>query len=84
MWQNSITQRLANEITMSYQNEPQQIVWFHHQKPPEFSLGMPSIININTITNFASISLLVAFILSLFSASVAAYFLNRPLRALAE
>ena len=84
MWQNSITQRLANEITMSYQNEPQQIVWFNHQKPPEFSLGMPSIININTITNFASISLLVAFILSLFSASVAAYFLNRPLRALAE
>ena len=84
MWQDSVTQRLANETTMSYQNELQQIVWFHHQKPPEFSLGMPSIININTITNFASTSLLVAFTLSLFSAYVAAYFLNRPLRELAE
>ena len=83
-WQDTVTQRLTNEITMSYQNDVQQIVWFHHQKPPQFSLGIPPIINVSTITQIFSITALVALVFSLFSAYVAAYYLNRPLRELAE
>ena len=83
-WQESLNRRLPHQFSMSYQHEPQQIVWLHHQNPPEFSIGIPSIININTISRFFTMTAVLTIVFSLLSAYIAAYYLNRPLKDLAE
>jgi two-component system, OmpR family, osmolarity sensor histidine kinase EnvZ len=83
-WETTLNKISHNEITLSYQYTPEEITWLHHQKPPLLSLGLPSAVNINIMTKFLSVSVLVTLIFTLFSTYVAAYFLNRPLKNLAE
>ena len=84
-WEDALSQFSGNEVTMSYQTEQwQELVWLHHQKSPQFSLGLPAVINRNLVKHFFIISVLVTAVLSLFSAYVATYFLSRSLKELAE
>ena len=48
-WEASVNQNSLYEITMSYQKEPQQMIWLHHQKPPQYSLGLPALIQADTM-----------------------------------
>ncbi len=84
LWEATLTQLSHNEITLSYESTPEEITWLHHQKSPQFSLGLPSAVNMNIMKKFVSVSVLMTLIFTLFSTYVAAYFLNRLLRALAE
>ena len=83
-WEASVYQSSQNEITMSYQKEPQQMIWLVHQNPPQYSLGLPALVQADTMKRFIGIAILVGLIFALCSAYVAAYFLTRPLRGLAE
>ena len=83
-WEASVNQNSLHEITMSYQKEPQQIIWLHHQKLPQYSLGLPALVQADTMKRFIGITMLVGLVFAACSAYVAAYFLNRPLRELAD
>ena len=83
-WKETLALASNNEITMTYQREPQPLIWLHHVASPQFSLGLPSVDYKNIMKKFISISVVVTIAFTLFSAYVAAYFLNRPLKELAE
>ncbi len=83
-WEASVNQNSLHEITMSYQKEPQQMIWLHHQKLPQYSLGLPALVQADTMKRFIGITMLVGLVFAACSAYVAAYFLNRPLRELAD
>ncbi len=83
-WKDSLALASNNKITMSYQNEPQSVIWLHHVASSLFSLGLPSVDYINIMHKFVIISVIVTISFTWFSAYVAAYFLNRPLGELVE
>lgn len=83
-WKENLALASNNEITMTYQSEPQPVIWLHHVGSPQFSLGLPSVDYKNIMKKFISISVIVTIAFTLFSAYVAAYFLNRPLKELAD
>ena len=82
-WEDAVIQKSNHDLSLSYQTLPQEILWLHRQGVPQFSLGLP-FVNKVTVKQFMGVSLLVAFCFSLFSAYIAARYLNRPLKELAE
>ena len=42
-WNTAIEQKSNHSITMSYQAWPEQTIWLHHHKIPQFSLGFPEV-----------------------------------------
>ncbi len=56
-WEASVYQSSQNEITMSYQKEPQQMIWLVHQNPPQYSLGLPALVQADTMKRFIGIAI---------------------------
>ena len=82
-WEQALLINSKNEITLSYETAPLQILWLHHANTPQYSIGLPFIQRMN-INQFTVISLAVALFFSLFSAYVTAKYLNYPLKDLAQ
>ena len=81
-WNTAIEQKSNHSITMSYQAWPEQTIWLHHHKIPQFSLGFPEVYR-TAINNILAVYVVIALCFSLFSAHIAALFLNRSLKNLA-
>lgn len=82
-WNETVEQKSNHGITMSYQALPEKIIWLHHHSAPQFSLGIPELYR-KAITQMLVFYVLIALCLSLFSAYLAALFLNRSLKDLAD
>ncbi|MFI3187199.1 MAG: hypothetical protein QX198_14585 [Methylococcaceae bacterium] len=67
-WEASVNQNSLHEITMSYQKEPQQMIWLHHQKPSQYSLGLPALVQADTMKHFIGITILLGLVFALCSA----------------
>ena len=81
-WGTTLAQQSNHSITMSYQALPQKTIWLHHHKVPQFSLGIPEVYRA-AINKMLGVYVVIALFFSLFSAYIAALFLNRSLKNLA-